>query len=627
MERKSSGASPAVSTAEHVASDEAVRHALERVSSSKAFSQSDSLKRFIQYIVEARLEGKEGELKEFTIGAEVFERGESYDPRIDPIVRVQATRLRSKLRDYYQDEGSSDALVIELPKGAYVPSFRPREASSSESTTRDGSRGVSLPRSLGWVAALAAAAVVVIFAVTNRGTDNVAGGDVRSLVVLPFTDMSVAQDQQYYGDGLADEITSTLAEVRDLDVVPRMTAFAFRDRDLVTVQEALHVDAALQGSVRKSEDTLRVTAQLIRLADGRQIWSESFERTQDHAFEVQDVIARAVAVAVEKELMAERGASAAHVPEPAAYEDYLKARFELSQTTRVSVGRSIRLFERATEIDPGYAKAYAGLVQAYVVNVLWGFAPPDETREPAREAAEQALSLDAGQAEALSAAAAFQLIYEWDLDAARKLLESADPDNDEMHAVQGLLLIAEGRLDEALAELERAIELAPDTPFLHHLAATAVYYAGDYATSLQMSEAVMTWAPDYALTPLLVSQIYMRQGELLAAGAALDTFQRMAGDTTLALSARAILEAHSGREPEAKALLERLRTRTSYVPAAFVARVLVALGERDAALAELETARLERSLPILTLRSDPAFALLTDEPRFTALLDAVGLAD
>ena len=486
MEKEKSGANPVQSATELVGSETLVRHALDSIVSSKVFSQSDSLKRFLQHVVEARLEGRDRELKELTIGTDVFGRGDAYDPRIDPIVRVQATRLRSKLRDYYMEEGIADPVVIELPKGAYIPSFR----RSDEEATDTPPAFDSSERLRALVLAVVILAAAAFLWVTIRGSDDVSAGDVRSIIVLPFTDMSAGQDQQFYGDGLADEITTTLAEARGLEVVPRMTAFAFRERDLASMHEGLGVDAALQGSVRQSEDVLRVTAQLIRTADGRQIWSDSFERTRDDAFEVQEAIARAVATAVETELLTDSSDPVRQAPEPAAYESYLRGRFALSQTTPASIDRSIEFFERATEIDPDFAEAYAGLVQAYVVNVLWGFTPPNETRQAAREAAEQALTLDANQPEALSAAAAFQLIYEWDLDAARQLLARADPENDEMHAVQGLLLVAEGRPSEARAELERATALSPYTPFLPYLAATAAYYAGDYEASLSMSESL-----------------------------------------------------------------------------------------------------------------------------------------
>ncbi len=274
--------------------------------------------------------------------------------------------------------------------------------------------------------------------------------------------MSPNGDYGYYGDGLAEEITTTLASVEGLHVVPRTTAFAFRDHELGAVGEDLQVDAVLQGSVRKSGDTLRIAAQLIRASDGRQIWNESYEEADDSAFQVQEGIARSVATAIEKEL----GVSESPTPLPEAYEEYLKGRYELSRTTPASVNRAILLFESAIEADPDYASAHAGLVQAYVVNVLWGFAAPNETRELAREATELALALDEGDhEEALAAAAAYELIYEWDMEPTQELLDrAADAGirSEAIHTMQGLLFTAQHRLDEAQAELEKSIEIAPN---------------------------------------------------------------------------------------------------------------------------------------------------------------------
>jgi len=214
-----------------------VRSELEKLLGSETFAQSGSLKRFLRHVVEAKLEGREGELKEQVLGADVFERGDRYDPRIDPIVRVQATRLRSKLRDYYLAEGAQAELVIGLPKGSYVPSF-----------SRSLSGDAKTPRS--WRKPLLAAGVAAAFALlaalvaSRLGTDAdglATSSEPRSLAVLPFTDMSPGGDHQYFGDGLAEEITTALASVEGLEVVPRTSAFRFKGErvDLKTIAARL----------------------------------------------------------------------------------------------------------------------------------------------------------------------------------------------------------------------------------------------------------------------------------------------------------------------------------------------------------------------------------------------------
>lgn len=594
--------------------DAAVRDELGRVLSSPEFAQSESLKRFLRHVVEATLDGRGDELKETILGASVFERGDDYDPRLDPIVRVQATRLRSKLREYYHARGreSDDTLVIELPKGSYVPVFRGRDAESEKPH--------AAPRGLGLALAIIAAAVVVNLVLRSLEPDT--RSEVQSLVVLPFTDMSPDGDHSYYGDGLAEEITTTLAGVDGLRVVPRTTAFTFRDTELGAVGGELAVDAVLQGSVRKSGETLRIAAQLIRVDDGSQIWNEVYEEGDGDAFQVQAGIARSVAVAIEKEL----GVSADESPTPYAYEAYLKGRYELSRTTPGSIARAILLFEQAIEADPDYAAAHAGLVQAYVVNVVWGFAAPSETRELAREAAELALALDGDHEEAFAAAAAYELIYEWNMSRAQQLLERANDAgirSEEIFTMQGVLLTAQNRLDEAKAALEESIARAPNVPFVHYLAATVAFHAGRYDEALQILAAVRRWAPDYILVPAFESRIHLRRGEPDQAATALDEFESAAGDTPLALSLRGLFDATTGRETEARTIVEKLRQRPGYTPPAFIARVLIALGEYDAALSELERAARERSLPVLALVPDSDFDPIRDDARFAALADAI----
>ena len=595
-------------------SETAVRDELRRVLSSAALAHSESLKRFLRHVVEAALEGRDAELKETILGESVFDRGDAYDPRLDPIVRVQATRLRGKLRDYYQDQGALAEVVIDLPKGSYVPVFRARDEAVEEAPA-------SAPRRFGVASLSAAAAVLLGLAVWGVGSWWPAGDSpIQTLVVLPFTDMSPGADYGYYGDGLAEEITTTLAAVPGLAVVPRTTAFAFRDRDLDAIRQNLGSEAVLQGSVRKSGETLRIAAQLIRSRDGRQIWNESFEVADDRVFEAQQRIARSVAIAIQKKLVgAQRPA-----PAPAAYERYLKGRYELSRTTPSSVKRAIALFEAAVEADPDYAPAHAGLVQAYVMNVLWGFNPPDESRALAQEAAELALASDGDHEEALAAAAAYELIYEWDFEQAQTLLDQAAGagiGSDAIHTMQGLLFAAQGRLQEAAAELDASMRMAPDDkPFVHYLSANVAFFERRDEDALNTLAAMRAWAPDYVLAIALVSKIRLHRGELDEAAEALEHFERVSSETAFGLALRAIFTARVGREAEAREGVDRLRERDDYVPAAFIARVLVALGDHEGALDELDRAAEDRSLPVLTIAVDPDFDALRSEPRFDALL-------
>jgi TolB-like protein/tetratricopeptide (TPR) repeat protein len=609
-----------------------VRVELDRILSSRTFAQSESLKRFLRHVVERTLEGREHELKELSIGSDVFERGGDFDPRIDPIVRVQATRLRTKLRDYYHEEGSSAELSIDLPKGSYVPAFAGRSAVEPVESLATRTSSTSRASRLWPVYVLAL--LVIAFALLlwlwgrrgNRGAvDEVA---LRSILVLPFADMSPDLDHEYYGDGLADEITTTLASIPDLRVVPRTSAFRFKGttEGLGTIAAELGADAVLQGSVRSSGDTLRVGVQLIRASDGKQLWAETYDRPAADAFEVQTDIARSVARTVSRSIAASGSEDTRYVPAPGAYEDYLRGQFEREKNTPLSVARSVRFFEQALEKDPDFAPAYAGLVRSYVLDLLWGLVAPSETREPAREAAENALALAGSNPEALAAAALFHLIYERDLPTTEAILDrergESGKGSSDLHLVRGLLLEARGRIEDAGGELEEAGRLAPASLVPRHLLAAVAFQRGDDEEAEKRARALLAEQPDYPLTWLLLARVEDRRGRFDEAEAALAALDESAAGTPIALSTWAVVRAHEGQSAAARRQLDDLRamSRERYVPREFLARILTALGENDAALHELELAARERSSPLLFLSVDPDFAPLRADPRYRSLV-------
>jgi TolB-like protein len=598
-----------------------VRTELEKVLGSETFAQSESLKRFLRHVVEAKLEGREGELKEQVLGAEVFGRGEAYDPRIDPIVRVQATRLRTKLRDYYLGEGARSEVVIELPKGSYVPTF-------SRSLT-DEERSPGLRRRFKRAAATIAAVAIVAAVGISRFWWS-ADPKARSIAVLPFTDMSPGGDHEYFGDGLAEEITTALASVEGLDVSPRTSAFRFKGErlDLKAIASELGVDALLQGSVRVSESKLRVQAQLLRAEDGRQLWAETYDRALEDAFELQEEIARAVARAVEKSLTHPRSEDQRYVPSASAYDDYLRATFEREKNTPISIARSVQLFESAIEKDPDFAPAHAGLLHSHVLGLLWGFAPPGETEEPAKRAADRALALAGDHPQALAAAATYRLMYEWDVRGAEELL-SRGGGGDDIRLVRGILLAARGRLEEAQREMDAAANLARNRPLPHHFGAAIAFFRGENLSALDRALAILDRAPDHPLTWLLLSRIQDRLGRFDDAEAALASFEKQAEAPTVANASRGVLLAHRGRTAEADETLgelEEARAR-EYVSPALLARLYASLGEVDRAIAALEGARAERSFGLLFAAFDPDYEPLRSEPRFRALIQGLGILD
>ncbi len=234
------------------------------------FAESERLRRFLRFTVEQTLQGQADRIKEYLIGVEVFGREESFDPRTDSIVRVQAGKLRARLEKYYATEGSSDPVLIEYPKGSYVPLFRNRQANGRRAWRR-------------WRMLAAATATLVLVGLASywmmerrvAGRPTVSGP--ASIAVLPFADLSPDKDQEFFCDGITEELINTLARFEGLRVVARTSAFEFKGKgqDIRKIGAQLGVATLLEGSVRKQGNRLRVTVQLNNVADGFHLWSQT----------------------------------------------------------------------------------------------------------------------------------------------------------------------------------------------------------------------------------------------------------------------------------------------------------------------------------------------------------------
>lgn len=233
---------------------DAIRVQLRKMLSSDLFARSERMSRFLSFTVEQYLAGNAANLKEYLIGVEVFDKPETLDPRLDPIVRVEAGRLRAKLREYYEGDGREDPIFVHFPPRSYVPSFQRRAAAPVAAVPRE------MPR--------------------PSASDP---GYPPSVAVLPFADLSRGRDQEFLCDGLTDDIISALAQIRPLRVVARTSSFQYKGKveDIRHIGEQLNVRSVLEGSVRCYDNRLRITAQLVDASDGYHIWSETFDRTAD----------------------------------------------------------------------------------------------------------------------------------------------------------------------------------------------------------------------------------------------------------------------------------------------------------------------------------------------------------
>ena len=339
---------PVLATSNRV-SDKAVRLQLERVLGGPTFQQADRLKRFLRFITLEVIEGRGSQLKEYVIGVQVFGKEVSFDPRTDPIVRVQARRLRARLDSYYRADGQNDDIIIELPKGGYAPIFRRR------ATTGTAGRAVGP-------------------AFISRNT----------VAVLPFADHSAQADLEYFCSGLRQEVIDCLARISGLRVL------ACDDSASKSNGAAMIVT----GSVRSAGDSVRISVQLVDAANGCYLWSESLNGNVADSIGTQENVSRAVAARLQNELAAGSLGSRAIAENLAAHNLYLQGRYHLNQRTEEALRKALDFFEKALVEDGQYALAYSGISDAYGLLGHYGVLGPAEVWTKAASAAASAVMLD-----------------------------------------------------------------------------------------------------------------------------------------------------------------------------------------------------------------------------------------
>src|SRR5271167_992825 len=340
-----------------------------------------------------------------------------------------------------------------------------------------------------------------------------------SIVVLPFANMSSDPENEFFADGITEEIINALAQIEDLRVAARTSAFSFKGKqiDLRTVGESLNVTTILEGSVRKSGNRLRITAQLINVADGYHIWSERYDRALEDIFEVQDEIAKTIANRLKVTLRAEKQEPLvrAGTKNLEAYQLYLKGRFHWNERNVDGFQKAVGYFLEAIEKDPGYALAYAGLADAYNLASFLNVFPPTEMMPKAKAAAAKALEIDDDLAEAHVSLAYANFTYDWDWTASGKQFAQAlalNPAYVSNHYYYPFYLSALGRFREALAMANRALDLDPASPAASHLLAVVLYLSRQFDRAIEECHKTLEMDPKYAVAQAVLAQAYAGKG-------------------------------------------------------------------------------------------------------------------
>jgi TolB-like protein/Tfp pilus assembly protein PilF len=448
----------------------------------------------------------------------------------------------------------------------------------------------------------------------------------NSIAVLPFADMSPDKDQEYFTDGLSEELLNLLAKIPELNVAARTSSFQFKDKggDIADIGRQLKVAHLLEGSVRKSGDRVRITAQLIKAEDGYHLWSETWDRTLDDVFAIQDEISAAVVDALKITLLGE----APHVAEtnPEAYALYLRGKFLLNQRTEDAWKKAEEAFQKAIDIDPGYAAAWAGLSWAQSSRAGFGHIPLDAGMESARQSAERALELNPGLAAGWSNLAIIHSNYDWDYAASEKAIQKAlqlEPNNAMVLRQAGNQAKFTGKLDEAIALYKKALELDPINSFLHGDLVGALTSANRLDEAEVYARDLLNLNDQVSAAHANLSDILLVQGHLEQAliEAQLET------DEIWRTFQLVLIHHVSGNHAESDALLAKF-VEQNPVAWAYQAGDLHAFrGEIDAAFEWLDRAVKQRDPGFAWVLTDTLLRNLHDDPRWEPLMEQVGLLD
>ncbi len=634
---------------------ELVQAELKRILASSTFNKSPRLSRFLQFTVEQTLQGHNERLKEYSLGVDVFDRGTKYDPQEDPIVRVQAGRLRTRLQQYYETEGSNAALVFELPKGTYIPNFRAKELSEpGPGRTRHSIRLPSMSPAL-WLVISFVVVGAVIYAiahtpsrnrlVTNTevsalasGAQNPARTAVSSIAVLPFEDLSHQKDKGYFCDGMTETLIDALTKVEGLRVAARISAFAFRERQLefATIGQKLHVGAVLEGRVRQEGQRLRVSVQLVNVSDGLNVWSESYDRQITEVFAVQDEIAQSIVDALKNKFSWSIGSreqlAKADTRNPEAYTLYLKGHYLLEKMTGPEVTKGMSYFAKAIEKDPAYALAYVGMAEGYNLLGNSNLSAPRDVMPKGRAAAMKALALDDSLAEAHAALGLIESTYDWDWKGAEREFKRAielNPGYVSAYQWYGLTCLAStGRMTEALAAIRKARDLDPLSLLTNTNLASVLLKMGQYDEAIRIYKETIDLEPKFFWAYRDLGLALYEKHSFRDAIDALKKADAVSSGNPGVMAALGYCYAVLGETSRAQNMLDALKelSKRTYVPPYHIAAVYVGLGQNEKALEWLDRAYEDRSSWMNGIKVDPLFANLRGEPQFTAILKKMGLA-
>ncbi len=457
---------------------------------------------------------------------------------------------------------------------------------------------------------------------------------IRSLAVLPLESLSSDASQDYFADGMTDELISNLGQISALRVISRTSVMAYKHarKPLPQIARELNVDAVVEGTVLRSGDQVRITAQLIEASTDKHLWSQSYEGELRDTLALQNKVARAIADQIQINLNLQEQAALKNVKvvNPEAYVSYLKGRYFWNKRTADGLQVALAYFNEAIDEDPKYAKAYSGLADTYALLGDWQYAvmTPKEALPKAKAAAIKALELDSSLGEAHNSLAFCLDGFDWDLDSAGKEFRRAielNPGYATAHHWYAWHLSLLGRYDEAIAEMKKAQNLDPLSLIINADLAELLLLAHSYDESIQQSRRTIEMDPNFGLAHNQLGQAYIQKQMYAPAIAELEKAVWLSGGSPTSIANLARAYVASGRRSEAEKLLSDLKKRSSPNAslASEIAMIYASLGDRDQAMNWLEKGYEERFNPGVLLR--PGFDPLRSDPRFEDLVRRIGL--
>jgi TolB-like protein/Flp pilus assembly protein TadD len=461
---------------------------------------------------------------------------------------------------------------------------------------------------------------------------------VPSIAVLPFVDMSPERNQGFFGEGIAEELIHALARIRGLRVVARTSAFALRDKglDVREIGRTLNVEAVLEGSIRAAGSRLRITAQLINVADGFHLWSERFDREAGDIFAIQDELAAAIVEHLKISLhVAERDAlQKRSTDNHEAYNLYLKGLYFLARPRPDLLQKALGLFQAALELDPGFAKGHAGIATAYAMLGNFNFAPPAEAYPKARAAVEKALALDDQLPEAHHIAAAVAFWYDWDwvaAEASYKRILALNPGDAFAHGDYAWFLLNRRRYEEALREIKRALDLDPLMPLFYGWSVGLHCAAGRLDEALRDFERARELDPTFGLPYFHAGVTYFLKGMHEKAVEVLQQGVKIAPHPGWAEGMISIIRLRQGDREEVRRVVDGMVAKRAQVNVSCMALAWAKsiIGDLDAAFRWVERAIEEHDTLVgfVHIYTPLLAPQLASDPRYDALLERLDLSD